>query len=79
MSLLPSPKDLAPIFEQINISLVPFAAVIRVVTQRSSPLSGDDRCVMTLITTLNRLGFAPGQIAQSLSSQILLGIVEKDP
>ena len=32
--------------------LVSFAAVIRVVTQRSSPLSGEERCVTTLITSL---------------------------
>ena len=30
--------------------LVSFAAVIKVVTQRSSPLSGEERCVTTLIT-----------------------------
>ena len=32
--------------------LVSFAAVIRVVTQRSSPLSGEERCVTTLKTAV---------------------------
>ena len=30
--------------------VVSFAAVIRVVTQRSSQLSGEERCVTTLVT-----------------------------
>ena len=36
--------------EEASGGVVCFAAVIRVVTQLSSPLSGEGRCVMTLIT-----------------------------
>ena len=36
--------------EEASGGVVSFAAVIKVVTQRSSPLSGEGRCVMTLIT-----------------------------
>ena len=35
---------------KVFVAVVSFAAVISVVTQLSSPLSGEDRCVTTLIT-----------------------------
>ena len=43
---------IAPIFELAQASVVCYTAVFSVVTQRSSPLSGEERRVTTLKTAV---------------------------
>jgi len=48
--------------------IVSFAAVIRVVTQRSSPLSGEERCVTTLITAAKETSFRKASFSRCFPS-----------
>ena len=66
-------------FRDTGTFLVSFAAVIRVVTQRSSPLaavSGEERCVTTLITAAKETIANEARAVQSSYSQ--LGATHQD-